>query len=656
MKRELLNIEGGKIKKGNNVIFDDLSLELFQGEITGIVFDDILEQKLFIDMLLGDVLLYSGKIFVNEERKAYEEAARLLKQQVAVIGSKSKLLPSITIEDNIFLFSDRKLFLDQKEYRERFQKLRTELNISDDMPHKVRNLSAKEKVIIELLKAYEERKKIVILDEITSLLSEKDLGEVFSLIDKMKSQMSFLVTVGFEDFIMEWMESIAVVQNGRTTFVSGISQLNCKLSKVLKALIYENKAETFGAYGQKVINGQNNVLEVRDVSTCYLKNLNFTLCSGELLKIYYSDEKSKSSFWEMFSGEESIEEGQIYISEKLYKVSNMSQAVREGVGFITEAPYLFKIIEKLKKKNTSIIYISHKMEEILRISDDVTVMRDGKWIDTKPASELTIDKIIKMMVGRELKDRYPEKKAKIGDVLMEVKDLGTLNPGFEGVNFQLHKGEILGIAGLVGSKRTEILETLFGIRMKGKGQILVKGKEVQNRSPKEAMANGFAMLTEERRSDGIFGGLSVGFNMTISNLPKYQKTGLLNGEKMKADITKMINAMKVKTPSMKSKIANLSGGNQQKVILGRWLLTDPDILLLDEPTRGIDVGAKFEIYQLINQLAEQGKGIIVVSSEMPELFGISDRILVMSNGHQSAIFDSKEVGQVDVMQAAARFI
>ena len=273
-------------------------------------------------MLLGDVLLYSGKIFVNEERKAYEEAARLLKQQVAVIGSKSKLLPSITIEDNIFLFSDRKLFLDQKEYRERFQKLRTELNISDDM-------------------------KIVILDEITSLLSEKDLGEVFSLIDKMKSQMSFLVTVGFEDFIMEWMESIAVVQNGRTTFVSGISQLNCKLSKVLKALIYENKAETFGAYGQKVINGQNNVLEVRDVSTCYLKNLNFTLCSGELLKIYYSDEKSKSSFWEMFSGEESIEEGQIYISEKLYKVSNMSQAVREGVGFITEAPYRSMILDNM---------------------------------------------------------------------------------------------------------------------------------------------------------------------------------------------------------------------------------------------------------------------------------------------------------------------
>lgn len=347
MKRELLNIQGGKIKKGNNVIFDDLSLELFQGEIAGIVFDDILEQKLFIDILLGNITLQSGKIFVNEERKTYEEAARLLKHQAAVIGSKSKLLLSITIEDNIFLFSDKNLFLDQKEYRERFQKLMAELDITDEIPHKVRNLSVKEKVIVELLKAYEESKKIVILDEITSLLSEKDLRDVFSLIDKMRPQMTFLVTVGFEDFIMDWMESIAVVQNGRTTFVSGISQLNCKLSKVLKALIYENKTDMVGTYGQKVINGQRNVLEVRNVSTCYLKNIDFTLGSGELLKIYYSDEKSKNSFWKMFAGEENVEAGQICISGKLYKISNMSQAVREGVGFITEAPYRTMILDNM---------------------------------------------------------------------------------------------------------------------------------------------------------------------------------------------------------------------------------------------------------------------------------------------------------------------
>ena len=355
MKTELLNIQSGKIKKENNVIFDDLSLELFQEEIAGIVFDDILEQKLFINMMLGDIILYSGKIFINEERKTYEEAARLLKQQVAVISSKSKLLPSITIEDNIFLFSDKKIFLDQKEYRERFLKLMNELGISDDMPHKVRNLSSKEKVIIELLKAYEEKKKIVILDEITSLLSEKDLREIFTLINKMKSQMSFLITVGIEDFIMDWMETIVVVQNGRTTFVSGISQLNCKLSKVLKALIYENKSEMFNAYGRNVINRQKDVLKINNVSTRYLKDINFTLGSGELLKIYYSDEKSKDSFWKMFSGEEDIEAGQIYISEKLYKVSNMSQAVQEGIGFITEAPYRSMILENMSAiENVSI--------------------------------------------------------------------------------------------------------------------------------------------------------------------------------------------------------------------------------------------------------------------------------------------------------------
>lgn len=355
MKKELLNIQSGKIKKENNAIFDDLSLELFQEEIAGIVFDDILEQKLFINMMLGDIILYSGRIFINEERKTYEEAARLLKQQVAVISSKSKLLPSITIEDNIFLFSDKKIFLDQKEYRERFLKLMNELGISDDMPHKVRNLSSKEKVIIELLKAYEEKKKIVILDEITSLLSEKDLREIFTLINKMKSQMSFLITVGIEDFIMDWMETIVVVQNGRTTFVSGISQLNCKLSKVLKALIYENKSEMFNAYGRNVINRQKDVLKINNVSTRYLKGINFTLGSGELLKIYYSDEKSKDSFWKMFSGEEDIEAGQIYISEKLYKVSNMSQAVQEGIGFITEAPYRSMILENMSAiENVSI--------------------------------------------------------------------------------------------------------------------------------------------------------------------------------------------------------------------------------------------------------------------------------------------------------------
>lgn len=321
-----------------------------------------------------------------------------------------------------------------------------------------------------------------------------------------------------------------------------------------------------------------------------------------------------------------------------------------------EVEHLFRIIEKLKKKNTSFIYISHKMEEILRISDDVTVMRDGRWISTKPAKEMTIDSIIKMMVGRELTERYPKKEAASEKVLMKVENLSTLSPAFQDISFELHHGEILGIAGLVGSKRTEILETLFGIRQKGSGKITLDGREISNKSPLDSMKNGFAMLTEERRSDGIFAGLSITFNMIIANLQAYTKKGFLSKRLIHEDVVKMVKAMNVKTPSAKAMISNLSGGNQQKVILGRWLLTQPVVLLLDEPTRGIDVGAKYEIYQLMNRLAAEGKGIIVVSSEMPELLGICDRILVMSNGHQSAIFDAKNVTQVQIMEASAKYI
>ncbi|HAX51936.1 MAG TPA: sugar ABC transporter ATP-binding protein [Lachnospiraceae bacterium] len=321
-----------------------------------------------------------------------------------------------------------------------------------------------------------------------------------------------------------------------------------------------------------------------------------------------------------------------------------------------EVEHIFQIINKLVNKGSSIIYISHKMEEILRISNDVTVMRDGKWISTNPARELTTDNIIQKMVGRELKDRYPKRNAKVGKVMLEVKNLSSAAPCFKNVSFELHSGEIIGIAGLVGAKRTEILEILFGLRKKGEGEIIVNGKKVENRNPREAMANGFAMLTEERRLDGIFAGQSVRFNTTIANMKKYEKHGLLKESSMRNDSNKMISTMKIKTPSEKNKIENLSGGNQQKVILGRWLLTDPEILLLDEPTRGIDVGAKFEIYQLINELAVQGKGVIVVSSEMPELFGIADRIVVMSSGRQAATLQTKEVGQVEVMEAAARYI
>jgi len=322
-----------------------------------------------------------------------------------------------------------------------------------------------------------------------------------------------------------------------------------------------------------------------------------------------------------------------------------------------EVQHLFNIIEKLIKRNTSIIYISHKMEEILKISHEVTVMRDGKYIDTKDAHSLTTDMIIKMMVGRELTNRYPEREVKPGKILMQVEELSTQFPAFKDVSFTVRQGEVLGIAGLVGSKRTELLETLFGIRSKKEGKITLNAREIDNSAPFNAIRNGFALMTEERRTDGIYEELSVGFNLTISNLISYQnKNRLLNGSLMQKDSKKMIDAMNIKTLSEKTIIGNLSGGNQQKVILGRWLLTNPDVLLLDEPTRGIDVGAKYEIYQLINELAAQGKSIIIVSSEMPELLGICDQILVMSNGRQAAILDTAKTSQEEIMTCSAKYM
>jgi methyl-galactoside transport system ATP-binding protein len=322
-----------------------------------------------------------------------------------------------------------------------------------------------------------------------------------------------------------------------------------------------------------------------------------------------------------------------------------------------EVEHLFDIINKLRAKGVAMVYISHKMEEILRISDEVTIMRDGQWIATEKAEDLTTDKIIKLMVGRDLTNRFPPKTNVPGEPLMEVKNLtGKYMPSCIDVNFELRKGEILGVAGLVGSRRTELLETIFGIANHETGEILKNGVPIQNKTPKDAIRNGFAMLTEERRATGIFGGMSILFNSVIANIKSYKKGILLSDAQMKQDTQWVIDSMKVKTPSQKTHIRSLSGGNQQKVIIGRWLLTKPDILLLDEPTRGIDVGAKYEIYQLIIDLANEGKGVMVVSSEMPELLGICDRIMVMSNGHLAGILDIKDATQEEIMRLAAMYV
>ncbi|MFU2059557.1 galactose/methyl galactoside ABC transporter ATP-binding protein MglA [Avibacterium volantium] len=323
-----------------------------------------------------------------------------------------------------------------------------------------------------------------------------------------------------------------------------------------------------------------------------------------------------------------------------------------------EVEHLFRIIEKLKERGCGIIYISHKMDEIFKICDEITILRDGKWINTVPVKGSTMDEIVAMMVGRELTQRFPEKTNTPQEVILEVEHLTALNqPSIQDVSFQLRKGEILGIAGLVGAKRTDIVETIFGVRERKTGEIKLHGKTMKNRTALEAINNGFALVTEERRSTGIYANLNIEFNSLISNMKSYLgRLGLLSGEKMKSDTQWVIDAMNVKTPSHKTTIGSLSGGNQQKVVIGRWLLTQPEILMLDEPTRGIDIGAKFEIYQLIMELAKKDKGIIMISSEMPELLGVTDRILVMSNGKVAGIVETAKTSQEEILQLAAKYL
>ena len=322
-----------------------------------------------------------------------------------------------------------------------------------------------------------------------------------------------------------------------------------------------------------------------------------------------------------------------------------------------EVEKLFEIINMLRDQGCGIIYISHKMKEILRISDEVTIMRDGTYVATKAAKDLTTEEIIRLMVGRELGNQFPPKTNVPGEVSLEVEGLTAQYSLLKDVTFKAHKGEILGVAGLDGSGRTETLENIFGIATRKRGSIKLNGKECLNRNARESIKNGFALLTEERRATGIFGILSIRENTVISSLKRHLKAGIyLNDKTMKEDTQRYIEAMRTKTPTQDTKIRSLSGGNQQKVILSRWLLTEPDVLLLDEPTRGIDVGAKYEIYQLIIDLANKGKTVIMVSSEMPELLGTCDRILVMSGGRLAGEVDAKNTSQEEIMTLAAKYV
>lgn len=315
----------------------------------------------------------------------------------------------------------------------------------------------------------------------------------------------------------------------------------------------------------------------------------------------------------------------------------------------TETKQLFKIIRSLKEKGVTIIYISHKMDEIFQICDEITVLRDGQFVITDLAENLDINKLITHMVGRQLTEMFPKIECEIGTPILKVENLCS-GRDFKDVSFELHRGEILGFAGLVGAGRTEIVECIFGLRPRTNGTIWIDGKEIDIKEPYDALEKGIAFLTEDRKKTGIIPVLSVKDNIILSSLKRYAAGIKLNHRKMNSDSDEYIKKLNIKTSSSETMIQNLSGGNQQKVLVARALLAEPDILIIDEPTRGIDVGAKAEIHTLITKLAGQGKGVIMISSEMPEVLGMSDRILTMHEGKMTGIIHRKDASQEVIMK------
>jgi ribose transport system ATP-binding protein len=316
-----------------------------------------------------------------------------------------------------------------------------------------------------------------------------------------------------------------------------------------------------------------------------------------------------------------------------------------------EIETLFVTIRELKAKGISFVYISHRMEEIFAICDRITILRDGEYVGVREIAKTTFDEIVQMMVGRELGERFPTRNCAIGDVQLEVKNL-TNKGTFEDINFSLRKGEVLAVAGLMGAGRTEVAQTIFGYRPKTSGEMLINGEKVSITNPIQAMKQGIAFVTEDRKTEGLVLDFSIKDNMTLTSLQSISKAGVIQKKKEYEETAKYIEQLKVRCAGAEQSVGSLSGGNQQKVVIAKWLRTKPDVLILDEPTRGVDIGAKKEIYTIINQLAEQGVAILMISSELPEVIGMADRVLVMHEGKQTAILSKEQLTQEAIMHYA----
>ena len=451
------------------------------------------------------------------------------------------------------------------------------------------------------------------------------------------------------------MDSGEVLYNGEKVKIlnpfdalrKGIAMVHQELQPIRDRSIAENIF--CGRFPLKSIFGVNSLMGLKLVD--HAKMYSDTADVLRRVELNY-DPRTKLS-------ELSISQMQLVEIAKAVSVQAKVVIMDEPTSSLTHAEVekLFSIIENLKNDGVAIVYISHKMDEILRISDEVTIMRDGAYIGTWGSSELTTEKIITNMVGRQLTNLYPQKENSPQEVVLEVDGYTSILPkSFKKISFNLRKGEILGVSGLVGAQRTELMEGIFGLRNITQGTISYKGKQIQIKRPKDAISNKIALLTEDRRHTGIFGVLSVIDNVAIASLRKYLKFSIsLDIKKIDALVRENISKLTIKTPSGRTLIQNLSGGNQQKVIISRWLANNPDVFIMDEPTRGIDVGAKYEIYTIIAELAKQGKSIIMISSELPELIGMADRIMVMCDGRITGFVENEDINQEAIMELATRF-
>lgn len=424
------------------------------------------------------------------------------------------------------------------------------------------------------------------------------------------------------------------IENTYDALKKGISMIHQELSPVPYMTVAENIF-----LGREPVYAKTGIVNMH-------KMVNDVIALFERLEIKGINPKSKMK-------ELSIANMQMVEIAKAISYDSDLIIMDEPTSAITEkeVEHLFEIIHSLKAKGISIIYITHKMDEVFKITDEVTVLRDGKFVGAEPASNLNKDKLIEMMVGRELKNVFPKEETEIGEVILSVRNL-TKQGQFKDVSFDLRRGEILGIAGLMGAGRTEVIQAVFGITKPDSGEIYIHGQKVEIKTPEDAIKNKMALLTEDRKQSGLFLTLSVKDNIIMASMSSFLRGIFVNNKKANETCEAEKGKLAIRTPSINQRIQFLSGGNQQKVLISRWLLTDPDILILDEPTRGIDVGAKSEIHKLMSGLAKEGKGVIMVSSELPEVLGMSDRILVMHEGRLTGELSREEATQERVLEFA----